>query len=128
MSTVVLEELLYQTLIQDATITSMLATFKGKPAVFEREAPSDENPGWGNAKQHPRIMYYVDTQEDIQRKVSGQVYIDICIMLNATDGPDVVETQLKNILDGIFFETTYGAVALKWQKSNIYDVNNLESL
>ena len=124
MSTNALEELLYQTLIQDVTITSKLAQFKGKPAVFEREAPADDNSGWGSAKQHPRIMYYVDIQEDVERKVSGQVYIDICIMLNATDGPDVVETALKNILDGVFFESTYGTVTLRWQKSNIYEVND----
>lgn len=114
-----IEELIYQTLITSPELATKLATYNTAPAVFEKQAPEDSSRGWGN--QYPRITYLAVFQEDPERKVSGSVTFEIYTMLDDETGPEVIEAELKQLLDGTFFETDIGTLATRWQRADPWD-------
>ncbi len=120
-----LEELLCQALAGDPAVAGNLAKYNLAPAIFEKQAPSDSSPGWGGKNQYPRIQYAVMYQDDPERKVSGMATFDILTLLEGQEGPEDIETGVKGVLDGSFFETSnLGTIAVRWQRSDAYDQIN----
>lgn len=113
-----LEELIYSRITTDSIITSGLAKFGSKPAVFEIQAPSDKDHGWNNKRSYPRIVYATDKQENPERNVSGSVIVDIMTRNDTDVGPEVFEERLRYLLSNVFFEPEgQPAIALVWNQT-----------
>lgn len=115
-----IEELIYQTLTTSTEMASKLAAYNTAPAVFEKQAPEDSSRGW-SGDQYPRISYLAVFQEDPERKVSGSVTFEIYTTLDDETGPEAIEAELKQLLDGTFFETDIGTLATRWQRADPWD-------
>lgn len=54
--------LIYKRLLDSERLKSLCATYAGKPAIFNTEAPDDKQEGWGGKSQYPRINFTCDMQ------------------------------------------------------------------
>lgn len=116
-----LEELLYSMLIQDTTLTGMLAVFSGQPALFEYRAPPDTDTGWNGGKQYPRVDYSVQRREDPERRVSGEIFINIWHETDAGTVIEDLEARLRTILDGaVFHPTDEPVIGMRWATSEFF--------
>lgn len=115
-----LEELLYQRLTGDTTLSAMLTTFGGAPAVFEFYAPPDTDPGWSGA-QSPRVEFYVTRQEDPERRVAGQVSVSILHRAESAALVADIEARVRALLDGATFRPDEGTVTLQWARIDPFD-------
>jgi hypothetical protein len=123
----VLEELLYQQLTGDATMTELLATWSSKPAVFEYRAPDDKDKGWGSA-QYPRIDYIVQRREDPERRVQGTVLINVWDTTEGSVAIESVSTQVLALLDGSMYHPDDEPVeGLRWSRSELFSVGREQS-
>jgi hypothetical protein len=119
-----LEEQLYARLTSESALNSYLATFGGKPAVFERQAPPDTDRGW-SAAQYPRIDYTVDWSEDPERKTQGTLEINTWCLLTTSTPPESVERRIRDVLDGSIFKPAIEPItAFKWRASNPFEAGN----
>lgn len=117
-----LEELLYGKITNDAAMQDKLAKFRGRPALFERLAPNDKDPGWGGKAEYPRIDYVVDRSEDPERKTEGTVAFNIWCLTTSAFGPEEVERRLRELVDGAVFHPSDSAVtAVKWSRTDPFE-------
>lgn len=117
-----LEELVYSRLKGDVLIAGWLTKFNDNPAVFEIQAPSDQDKGWDKKKTYPRIIYATDKQENAERKVSGTLTIDVMTTNDGATGPEVIEEQVRKLLTHTFFEATNEpVVALVWNQTAAFE-------
>lgn len=72
-----LKQLIYKKLIENDILSERLATYYGKPAVFDTEAPGDQEEGWDNKTQYPRCDYIIDTQANEERSSVGTLSITV---------------------------------------------------
>lgn len=118
----VLEQVLYSTLIGASELTSVLGTYNGAPAVFNRQAPDDEAPGW-DSPTSPRVDFWINFFNDPERGVEGNISLDVNIPLEMGTLPTVdtddIEKIINNLLSNRFMETTdRGVVALVWHRTD----------
>ncbi len=72
-----LKQLIYKRLIDTKEIWSLCAEYAGRPAIFDTEAPSDQQSGWNGRTQYPRINIILDMQANEERSSSGTLIITI---------------------------------------------------
>lgn len=115
-----IEELLIKHLQEEGQeLSSYLATFGGKLAIFNQEAPKDTDAGWGEKTQYGRIVFDIDTTQDTERKVSGVLLVDISCEKSQTP-PEYIEPIVKELIDGYFFTTQELTMAAQWKASNYF--------
>ncbi|HBD86336.1 MAG TPA: hypothetical protein DC001_02790 [Clostridiales bacterium] len=122
-----IESQLLSHLIADKTLGPMLATYNGKPAIFEQTAPGDKDKNW-SGKQFSRIIYDIDTEASPARKTTGTLRIDV----ESTDSStqfDAISPVLKAAIDGYFFSSDDGnAVAARWLRSDNFTTDESHSV
>lgn len=117
-----IESLLYQHLCNCEDLTSLLATYDERPAIFHQIAPFDTDEKWKGKMQFSRIVYDIDKTGDVERKISGNLYIDIMCSQGSIE-PEAIETVLKDIIDGYFFEDDDGMTySAQWERSDGFTV------
>ena len=57
-----IEKALYEHLKSQTELTDFLGLYADAPAVFNQEAPADNDPQWGAGPQYSRIVFAVDIQ------------------------------------------------------------------
>lgn len=72
-----LKQLIYKRLIDTEEITRLCAEYGGSPAIFDTEAPGDQQPGWNGKTQYPRINIVLDMQANEERSSSGTLIVTI---------------------------------------------------
>lgn len=114
-----IEETLYEYLCNCEQLASMLAKYgEDTPAIFQQIAPQDSDPMW-KEMQYARIVYDIDKTGDVQRKISGMLYMDIMCSDESTP-PEDIETILKELIDGYFFVVDGMTYAAKWERSDSF--------
>lgn len=116
-----MEDIIYKYLSEKFnTEDSPLATYLNAPAVFNTEAPADVDENWGNA-QYPRIIFDLSQQADNERKISGQLFIDV-MCENETESiqPEELESMVKEYVDGCFFSKPDLTISAKWNRSDAF--------
>ena len=115
-----IEEALYKHLhSQTDKLSQFLATYDGKMAIFNQEAPADTSEKWGAGSQYGRIVFALDLSEDPERKYSGTLAVDVC----CEDGkqfPEEMEPIVRSVIDGYFFSTEGLTIAAQWSASNYF--------
>lgn len=67
--------LIYKRLLDSDKLKSLCATYAGKPAIFNTEAPDDKQEGWEGKSQYPRINFTCDMQANEERASVGTLNI-----------------------------------------------------
>ena len=67
--------LIYKRLLESEKIKALCATYAGKPAIFNTEAPDDKQEGWDGKVQYPRVTFSCDMQANEERSSVGTLNI-----------------------------------------------------
>lgn len=71
-----LKQLIYKRLKSRSDLTGKLATYAGSAAIFDTEAPEDQQDGW-DEKQYPRCDYIIDMQANEERSSVGTLAVTV---------------------------------------------------
>lgn len=104
---------------QNKSLEPYLAKYAGKMAIFNQEAPNDQDPNWGEGSQYGRIVYALDLSDDPQRKYSGTLAVDVCCEKGLQE-PEMLEPIVRALIDGYFFSTKEITLAAQWSASNYF--------
>lgn len=114
-----IEQALYEHLIAQESLSVYLAKYADKPAVFNQEAPADNDTLWGDGPQYGRVVFAVDLQGDPERVMGGTLAVDILCKENE-QFPEEIEPVLRTLIHGWFFSSGTFTVEAQWQKSNYF--------
>lgn len=113
-----MESIIYQYLCEQMNIEGILATYADVPAVFNTFVPDDMDENWNDA-QYPRCVFELNMQADPERKISGQLIIDVmCENESTSVQPEELETIVKAVVDGCFFSTDELTISVQWNSSD----------
>lgn len=108
-----------QHLIAQEALKPYMATYAGNMAVFNQEAPDDQDPHWGKTSQYGRIVFYIDMQDDPQRNISGTMGVDLYCE-NGKQVPEEIEPTLRELIDGYFFSNETVTIAAQWSSTQYF--------
>lgn len=114
-----IEQSLYEHLIAQTALTDFLGKYSNKPAVFNQEAPPDNDANWAPEKQYGRIVFSVDIQGDPERTMGGTLAVDI-ICKDGAQFPEEIEPIARKLIHGYFFSSGDFAVAAQWKNSSYF--------
>lgn len=111
-----IEQALLQHLQAQAALRPFLAEYAGQMAIFNQEAPSDQDVLWGCGSQYGRIVFSVDLQGDPERDTGGILAVDI-LCEKDKQFPEDIEPILRPLIHGYFFSSGTFTVAAQWRNS-----------
>ena len=114
-----IEQALYEHLIAQADLAAFLTTYADVPAIFNQEAPADNDALWGDGPQYGRIVYAVDLQGDPERVMGGTLAVDIMCKENE-QFPEQIEPVLRPLIHGWFFSKGTFVVEAQWKSSSYF--------
>lgn len=114
-----IEQALLTHLVGQEALAPYLTQYAGVPAIFNQEAPSDEDELWAQGPQYGRIVFAVDLQGDPERTMGGTLAVDIMCMENETP-PEVIEPIIRSLIHGYFFSNGTFTVAAQWKNSSYF--------
>lgn len=114
-----IEQALYEHLIAQENLAAFLTTYNGIPAVFNQEAPADNDPLWGDGPQYGRIVFAVDIQGDPERTMGGMLAVDIQCKENL-QFPEVIEPIIRSLIHGWFFSSGTFTVEAQFKNSSYF--------
>ena len=89
--------LIYRRLLDSEKLRSLCATYEGKPAIFNTEAPDDKQEGWEGKSQYPRINFTCDMQANEERSSVGTLNI-----VAYTEGTSLVILEIEAAIKECF--------------------------
>lgn len=111
-----IEQSLYEHLISQTDLTDFLGRYADKPAVFNQEAPADNDTKWASGPQYGRIVFMVDLQGDPERTMGGTLSVDISCK-EGEQFPEEIEPIARRLIHGYFFSSGTFTVAAQWKNS-----------
>lgn len=114
-----IEQALYKHMQAQAALEPYLATYAGKLAVFNQEAPADRDELWGDGPQYGRIVFAVDLQGDPERCMGGTLAVDI-MCKEDEQVPEEIEPIIRTLIHGYFFSNGTFTVAAQWKNSSYF--------
>lgn len=123
---------------QERHLGRYLARYYGQMAIFNQEAPNDQDKGWDveddyeadyfddyedelieRKSQYGRIVFAMDMNDDPERKISGTLAVDVYCEKNVQE-PEELEPIVRTLIDGYFFSTKEITIAAQWSASNYF--------
>lgn len=118
-----MEEIIYKHLCSQFN-NGTLAQYADIPAVFNMKAPDDMDENWNDA-QYPRVIFELNMQADSERKISGQLLIDVmCENETSSIQPEELESIAKTAVDGCFFSNEELTISAQWNRSDMFSQND----
>lgn len=114
-----IEQALYQHLQAQEALRPYLATYDAKMAIFNQEAPADNDELWGTGPQYGRIVFTVDLQGDPERTMGGLLSVDI-LCKEDEQFPEEVEPILRPLIHGYFFCRDKFVAAAQWKNTSYF--------
>lgn len=114
-----IEQALYEHLIAQTDLAQYLTTYAGKPAVFNQEAPADNDPLWSDGPQYGRIVFAVDIKGDPERTMGGTLVVDIQCKENE-QFPETLEPIVRELIHGWFFSYGTFTAEAQWKTSSYF--------
>lgn len=128
-----IEKALFKHLQSQMDLEPFLATYNGKMAIFNQEAPADTDPGWGRdqdyeydedeeieeVSQYGRIVFALDLSDDPERTFSGTLAVDV-MCEDGIQYPEDLEPIVRQMIDGYFFSENDLTMAAQWSASNYF--------
>lgn len=122
-----IENLIYETLKDISYISSKVAKYSNKPAVFYQQAPHDKDKSWG-ASMFPRIVYNIDWQYHPERKTDGTMAIEVYCNNENEVFPEDISASIVENLSELFLTDESGTYCLLWDSTNSFDMEGEEPL
>lgn len=117
-----MEEIIYKYLCTQFEET--ISKYADAPAVFNTNAPDDMDENWNDA-QYPRLIFDLNMQANPERKISGQLFIDVMCENEASSiQPEELESIAKNAIDGCFFSNQELTISAQWNRSDVFSAND----
>lgn len=114
-----IEQALYQHLQAQEALRPYLATYDAKMAIFNQEAPADNDELWGTGPQYGRIVFTVDLQGDPERTMGGLLSVDI-LCKEDEQFPEEIEPILRPLIHGYFFCRDKFVAAAQWKNTSYF--------
>ncbi len=113
-----LEELIFKHLQSFRNdLEPYLASYGDYLAIFAGKAPDDMDETWNDGKsQYGRIVFYLDTNTDPEREVSGKLAVDVFCEDGAQNVGEI-ESVVRPIINGYFFSCGDMTIAAQWHDS-----------
>ena len=117
-----MEEIIYQYLCDCEELTGLLTGWSDAPAIFQTKAPDDTDEAWNDGIQYPRLVFDLNMQSDAERKISGQLMVDV-MCENESEGVPVddIEAVVNAAVDGCFFSNSDLTISAQWSSSNPFE-------
>ena len=116
----VLDGILKDQIRGDPEIAGMLTKYKGNPAFFFQKAPQDDDRGW-EKPTYPRIDYNLDMRYDPERKVAGNLVINVWCTVESPSMPEDIEKRLIELINGTFYTNSQRETACAiWNRSDAF--------
>lgn len=119
-----LEELIRKWFINAEGIAGKMARYANVPAIFLQSAPADEQAGWGNRTQYPRIVNKVELRADNERKSQGSLIVDLyCDLAEST--PEDIEPLIRASLKDIVMQPDNGSpFCFAWRSTEAFELES----
>lgn len=117
-----IENLIYEAIIADLSLTKNLALYEDKPAIFYQQSPDDMNEKWTTAKMFPRITYNVDWSANPERKSSGSMTVEILCLNETAVYPEDISENVLACLSNLFMTDDSGTYAVCWKTTDNFDI------
>lgn len=114
-----IEQALYRHLQEQSALAPYLATYAGKMAIFNQEAPSDQDQYWGEGPQYGRVVFSVDLQGDPERTMGGTLTLDI-LCKEDEQFPEEIEPIIRPLIHGYFFCKQKFVVSAQWKNTSYF--------
>lgn len=116
-----LEELIYKRILENE-VAGKLARYAGVPAIFYSEVPSDDQEGWENRTQYPRICYWIDMQANQERNSAGTLTISLMCMNVEEQLPEQIEPVIRACMKDVLLTPEEGnsSYCLAWGKTEAF--------
>ena len=109
-----IEQALYEHLIEQQALADILGRYNNKPAIFNQKAPTDNDELW--EAQYGRVVFAVDLQGDPARIMSGTLMVDISCQ-EKDQVPEEIEPVVRQLIHGYFFSNGTFTVAAQWKNT-----------
>lgn len=117
-----MEEIIYKYICTQFEET--ISKYADAPSVFNTQAPDDMDENWNDA-QYPRVIFDLNMQANPERKISGQLFIDVmCENETSSIQPEELESIAKNAVDGCFFSNQELTISAQWNRSDVFSAND----
>lgn len=114
-----IEQALQKHLQDQASLAPFLAVYAEKKAIFNQEAPADNDKLWGAGSQYGRVVFAVDLQGDPERCMGGTLMVDI-LCKEDEQFPEEIEPVVRALIHGYFFSRGTFSVAAQWRNSSYF--------
>lgn len=114
-----IEQALYEHLKAQTALAEHLAFYAEAPAVFNQEAPADNDPLWDRGSQYGRIVFAEDLQGDPERVMGGTLVVEI-LCRKDEQFPEDIEPVVRELIDGYFFSNGTFTVSAQWKNSQLF--------
>ena len=117
-----LNEMIYKRLADCEGLVKRLAVYGDGPAIFNTEFPSDQQSGWGEKSQYPRICYRVDLQVNQERSSSGTLHITIDTEKTSKIIEELEELVREALRDVLMKPEGQAPFCFTWARTEVYQV------
>ena len=114
-----IEQALRQHLQAQEALSPYLAKYESQMAIFNQEAPADNDDLWGDGPQYGRIVFAVDLQGDPERTMGGLLSVDI-LCKEDEQFPEEIEPILRPLIHGYFFSRDKFVAAAQWKNTSYF--------
>lgn len=116
-----LAELIYKRFSGAESLTKHLARYSGYPAIFNPDAPDDNQDGWKGKTQYPRVTYSFDLQVNEERKSAGTLAVSLFCQNTAEVIPEAIEPEIKKCLRDVLIKPEGGSLyAFTWARTDAF--------
>ena len=122
-----LEELIRKWFMENESVAGMMASFAGGPAIFYQKSPDDNQKGWENSIQYPKIVYTIDMQANQERKSVGTLTASL-LCDEAGVPPEEIEPMVKTSLrDLIILPDGSFPYCFAWSRTDAFEISSREN-
>ena len=120
-----LEELIYKRFVDSNELTKKLAVFNKLPAVFSPEPPDDNQEGWNNNIQYPKIIYNFDLQANEERHSAGILSVSLLCQNVAEVMPEAIEPLVRDCLRDVILQPAGGTpYCFTWARTDAFTIDD----
>ena len=108
-----LEQVICGHLQSSEALAAKLASYDGRPAVFDYKEPAADDPKWQGEARYGRIVFSLQIRDDPRRNRCGGLEVDVLSEKDTQSYKDM-EPIVRNCLDGYFFVSEDRMISLRW--------------
>lgn len=110
-----LEQIICEHLQGSGQLAALLASYDGKPAVFDYKVPAEDDVKWQGEARYGRVVFTMQTRDDPGRTKNGSLSVGLLSEKDTQRYKDM-EPIVRNRLDGYFFTSEDQIISLKWMR------------